>query len=148
MTTYTDHEFKNLLIYPELNYNAPLAFFTTFEEAEKYVLENGRAITKEFMDIHDSGCALYISPMKNYDIKTDCMEDIRSDIYFIPRDPTYVFSKASYKMVMDENFIFYSRNHADENAQYITYLKKNGTIIKGSTNKEIKRCLELFNKHF
>ena len=144
MITYTDHHHRYLQPANDLNIFRPIGFFLKYTDAEKWILKNGKKITDDFYEMYTSPCAFCIIEQGNVSVENEYFEDYIDELslYWCNKGyPTFVFNEKCYKMVMDENFIYVSHDWSVPNADWIRYVKDDGTIFRGSDDENFERCV-------
>lgn len=155
-TTYTDHKYKPLLYFDRININLILADFDTQWEAKEFILDNGQRFTREFYGLHKQGCAFYMRRLatnNEYSHLEELEEEPGADLCWINRtfeykNPTSCFSEYSYKMLLNEHFIYVSRDMAEALADHIVYHKSDGTIFYGSDRAHFDKCNAFYNEEW
>jgi len=147
MTTYTDHTHKDLQKDRNMGTYTPIAFFTSYEFTEKWLIKHGKKLEKEYTEQFDQPCVFCIISMKNLLPSSEKFGDNmeicegNTDLYMSNKGhPTYAFSKDSHQMTLDENFIFCSHDWGHPVFDDIFYVKGN-KIYYACTEKHVERCI-------
>jgi hypothetical protein len=113
-----------------------LQSFTTFNEANEWVIKKGKKIISEEEKNRDRPILLTIIHCKNnsYDGNAGeepvCLYQISSC-----QHPTYAFSEKGFKMALDEHYVMYIRNKSNITVpNWIQYINDNGEIIRSPKN--------------
>ena len=151
MTVYEDHNHKDLQEGRNKRTFTPIAFFTSYESAEKWLIEHGTALEEEYVIQFDQPCVFCIISAKNllpgsdeFDGDMETCEG-NTNLYWSNRGhPTYAFSKESHQMTLDENYIFCSHDWGHPVFDDIFYVKSK-KIYYACTEKHFKKCLKDMN---
>ena len=152
MTTYCDHDYKELQPKNVLNICNVVSVFPDFNSAEKWLFKHGKKLNDNFYELYEQGCAFNIVEHKNYttdDNFEDFLNNSGIDMYMTNRQfPTYVFSSSSYNMVLNEHFIFVSHDWSESIPWWITYIAEDGNVLKGCTDDHFKKCLAFYRDEY
>jgi hypothetical protein len=150
MTTYDDHYHKDLQYKNKLNIFKVVGFFLNNDAAQDWLLKNGKILTDSFYENYEQGCVFSIIPQKNLSkklLENEGFEDTfdETSLYFVNgKHSAFVFSEESYKMVLNENFIYVSHDWGNPIPEYIRYIKEDGSIIigDGGNDEYFEKCLK------
>lgn len=143
MTTYADHNFKELQINKKAHILLVIAVFNSFRESEDYLLRMGKQITEDFEHRHNQPCVFCITKHHNLQ-DLDSFEDENISLYSNSQDsfPTYAFSFAGYEMLSHEHFIFSSHDWASLIPEKVAFVV-DGEIIYGFDIKDLLHAINI-----
>jgi hypothetical protein len=133
MSVYTDHYLRHLQYENVLKINYKIKSFCSYKEAEEYLMRRGNEITKEFMEEKEQPCVFNIIKEENNDYYTEELDN-KFDLQIIPKYPTFAFNEEAYKMILNEQYIFVSRDWDYDIPKHYVYVKEDN--IKYGITKE------------
>jgi hypothetical protein len=108
--------------------------FTTFKEADEWILKMGKKIILEEENNRSRPIVLTIIHCKNEEYQGYAGED-PTHLYRLSgsKHPTYAFSETGFKMALHEHCVMFNREWCDESVPtWIQYINNNGDIIRST----------------